>query len=187
MTGSLLDTKFTPWTAEDWQLLPDDGRRYEIVDGSLIVAPPPNIWHQGIAGAICAALRRQLPMDLLVQENTGVRLGRSVRIPDLVVFHSAAFWRPEGVLQPADVVLAVEVESPSSVRADRIGRPAQLAAHGIPHYWRVEAAGGPAVHVHRLAGDTYEQVAVARGEGELAVGEPFGVRLVPARLLPRRP
>jgi Uma2 family endonuclease len=39
------------------------------------------------------------------------------------------------LVAPADVLLAVEIESPSSLTADRITKPAQYAALGIAHYW----------------------------------------------------
>ena len=41
---------------------------------------------------------------------------------------------------PADVLLAIEIESPSSVTTDRITKPAQYAAGGIGHFWRLETA-----------------------------------------------
>ena len=185
-TRPLLD-KRTPWTAEDWQDLPDDGRRYEIVEGKLVVAPPPSAMHQAVAARVHRLVLPSLPGHFDVQENIGVRLGDSIRIPDLVVLSAAAVWRPGGVLLPEDVLLAVEVVSPSNARDDRIVKPAQLAAASVPHFWLVDPAGGPAVHVHRLAGSVYEQTHLGRGEDVLDLHEPFPVTLVPSRLLPPRP
>jgi len=51
MSTELFLTKLGAWTLDDLAQLPDDGRRYEIIDGSLLilVSPPPSNYHQGLA------------------------------------------------------------------------------------------------------------------------------------------
>ncbi|MGH2457245.1 MAG: Uma2 family endonuclease, partial [Chloroflexota bacterium] len=46
------------WTASDLALLPDDGKRYEIIDGDLYVSKPPHLYHQAICVALSSALHR---------------------------------------------------------------------------------------------------------------------------------
>jgi Uma2 family endonuclease len=186
MATNLLLDKRTPWTADDWVELPDDGRRYEIADGALIMAPPPSPLHQAVTDEIRQILRPALPKDLRIQENTGVRLGDQLRIPDLVVLRAEAVWRP-GALLADDVLLAVEVVSPSSAQEDRVAKPAQFARAGVGHYWVVDPADGPSVHVLRLAGTVYERTHLGRGEDVLTLWEPVEVRFSPASLLPPRP
>ena len=48
------------WTAEMVRALPDDGQRYECVDGELLVSPAPNFPHQRIVGAVYRRLYEYL-------------------------------------------------------------------------------------------------------------------------------
>ncbi|WP_322780451.1 Uma2 family endonuclease [Frankia sp. Cas4] len=186
MATNLLLHKRTPWTAQDWLELPDDGRRYEITAGALLMAPPRSPLHQAVTDEIRQLLRPALPKHLRVQENTGVRLGDNLRIPDLVVLRAEAVWRP-GALLAEDVLLVVEVVSPSSAQEDRVAKPAQFARAGVAHYWMVDPADGPCVHVLRLTGTVYERSHLGRGEDVLALREPVEVRFTPASLLPPAP
>jgi Uma2 family endonuclease len=75
-------------TEADLALTPDDGHRYEIVDGSLVVSPSPTSGHQRIAGRLADLLRRHAPVDLDVLEGVGVRAGGqrgSLLMPDVSV------------------------------------------------------------------------------------------------------
>lgn len=54
MSAELLLTKLGAWTLDDLAQLPDDGRRYEIIDGRLLVSPPPSNYHQGLAFELAA-------------------------------------------------------------------------------------------------------------------------------------
>jgi Uma2 family endonuclease len=128
------------WTFEDLQALDvEDWRRYEIVDGALLVSPTPAIDHEFVIAEIPRVLVRAAPDGLVVLSGAlGIRIGSSYRVPDLAVVHRAVRGRNRQYLWPEDVALAVEVVSPGSVSMDRILKPAQYAAAGIPAYWRVE-------------------------------------------------
>jgi Uma2 family endonuclease len=84
---------------------------------------------------------------------------------------------------PADqVVLVVEVVSPHTKRRDRISKPAEYAAAGIPYYWRIEQ---DPIHVYaytRGPQGTYELVADSADVLEL--GEPFAIKLPLADITP---
>lgn len=177
------------WTFDDLLELPDDGRRYEIIDGSLHVSPGATPIHQVAAGRIRDVLLAAAPEDLEVMETVDVDCGRSVIEPDVVV--AAAHAVTFGVMKflPADVVLAVEVVSPSSRRMDRLVKPSVLAEAGVPAYWRVEleGPGAPLIVVSELAGGGYREVATVRAGEVVAVGVPYPVELRPADLVgPRR-
>src|SRR6266487_7030560 len=100
------------WTFEDLLQLPDDGRRYEIVDGSLHVLPAPHRTHQRVADRLADVLKEAAPADLEVLQAVGVACGRHTPVPDIVVgarwpsVDSPGFWA-------TDVRLVVEVMSPS--------------------------------------------------------------------------
>lgn len=57
-------SKLDEWTVEDLVALPDDGRRYEIVDGSLVVSPAPGIRHEVVVEAVRQVLRQAVPPGL---------------------------------------------------------------------------------------------------------------------------
>jgi hypothetical protein len=47
------------WRFDQLDALPDDGRRYEVVDGLLVVSPPPSFWHQAVGAARCGSCPRR--------------------------------------------------------------------------------------------------------------------------------
>ena len=51
---------FAEWTVDMLDALPDDGQRYEIIDGELFVTPSPSGTHQLVVGALHATLRAYL-------------------------------------------------------------------------------------------------------------------------------
>lgn len=118
--------------------MPDHEGKLELVDGRLEVSPPPLWGHTRVASRLVAVLQRSLGDDYLVGAEFGIQLGESnFRQPDVTVVPRDV--RPVGLwLAPTDVLLAVEVVSPSSVTTDRITKPAQYAMWGIEGFWRVE-------------------------------------------------
>ena len=77
-----------------------------------------------------------------------------------------------------DVLLAVEVMSPSSVSTDRVSKPAQYAAAGIPYFWRLEP---DVLVIHALEGGVYREC--GRFSGDIAVDDPFVLRFPLGQLL----
>jgi len=55
-----------PLTRADLASMPDDGHRYELVDGALVVTPAPSIRHQAVLAALYHLLRQQCPAGLTV-------------------------------------------------------------------------------------------------------------------------
>ncbi|HEX6756673.1 MAG TPA: Uma2 family endonuclease [Mycobacteriales bacterium] len=173
------------WTWDDLRRTPEDGRRWEIIDGSLDVSASPTLRHQLAASRLAAALLAAAPADVEVTGPVDVELDDSVLAPDVVVFPADAV-DDHSPLAAGKILLAVEVVSPSSRRMDRTVKPSILAEHGVPAYWRVEldVPGAPAVVVHALADG--EVVTVHAGE-TVTVDAPFVVELRPAELAgPRR-
>jgi Uma2 family endonuclease len=161
------------WTVEDLDGLPDDGLRYELVDGSLLVSPPPTVGHNAAAFELGVLLRAAVGDSWRVVPAPGVRLDlRNYREPDLVVVRREAIGAR--LADACDVLLAVEVMSPSSVTDDRVTKPAQYARAGIPHYWRLERGGVPVLVTHELAGGVYRET--GRFVDEVVVDRPVAVR-----------
>ncbi|MCU1673446.1 MAG: hypothetical protein JWN77_1559 [Frankiales bacterium] len=147
-----------PWTFEQFvQLESDNGERFELVDGALVVTPPPDNRHQAIARRLFRQLDAQCPPHLEVVYEVAVRVGRSGRVPDLAIVRADAPIARGLGYAASDVLLAVEVVSPSSHTNDRITKPAQYAAAGIPSYWRIETDEPPELVAMRLVGDVYAE------------------------------
>jgi Uma2 family endonuclease len=172
------------WTLDNLAMLPEDGHRYEIVDGGLHVSPPPSMGHQVAASRLGHELRLAAPDEFEVMEGIGVDLGRSMFIPDIAVVLTEVAISGVPLSKPPDVRLVVEIVSPSSVSMDRFLKRARYAQAGIPSYWRVEfdRSGEPSIVVHDLDGDGYREIVIGAGE-RVEVERPFPVVLAPAGLV----
>jgi Uma2 family endonuclease len=175
-----------PWTTDDLPGLPDDGQRYEIIDGSLLVSPPPSPKHQVVSGRLAVFLRESAPDGTDVVEAVGIKLSSGrLLVPDVVVAESSALLGEGLTLGPADVRLVVEVVSPSNASMDRFVKPQLYAAAGIRWMWRAEfGPEGVEIVVLDLAGGT--PVEHLRSERSLRVEEPFAVEIPVDRLLASR-
>jgi Uma2 family endonuclease len=159
---------------EDVLLLPDDAPRVELRDGVMIVVPSPTYDHQDIAGLLWMRLRQLAPKGLRASLATGVAISLDTTFePDVVLVDSSVGG--DSHYTPADqVTLVVEVVSPGTRKRDRLEKPAEYAAAGIPHYWRVEQ--GPLhVFAYDLVDGHYELV--ADSAEELVLSAPFEIKL----------
>lgn len=184
-----------PYTVYDLLQMPDDGNRYEVWEGSLIVSPAPSRRHQRVADRLCRLLDDAAPDGVEAVTAVAVRLGEDGTgpVPDVVVAQ-AGDEVAETVVDAAEALAVVEVVSPSTRTQDRIGKPARYAAAGIPCYWRVELdpfrdQGDdelPVVLVYALDDGHYKCVtrlaAGTVGQADL----PYPVRFDTADLLRRR-
>jgi Uma2 family endonuclease len=113
----------------------------------------------------------------------GVALSRSYLVPDLVVAERARI-RGASMLRPADVLLVVEIVSPGSVSMDRLVKPAQYAAAGIPAYWRVETDPvSLTAYTLPFGTSSYAEVGTWTSADVVRLAEPFPVEIDLARLV----
>lgn len=180
---SLLVSHQGEWTLDDLYALPDDGRRYEVVDGSLLVVNPPSTAHDFVVKRLQQALDPALRSGYEAFGPVGLQLGRTVRVPDVVVAPRDVVRSGLPALRPQNVLLVVEVQSPGTATTDRVTKMWEYAAAGIGHYWRVDPDDGPLLSAHLLAGDVYRTVGEWRGEQQAVLTAPVGLRLRPADLL----
>ena len=127
----------------------DPDHRYELQEGNLIVTPPADAEHNRIIFRLAMWLAANGFDEDKINLTPGVRIGDSGRSPDLVLTTSVVPGRTVW-FEPATVLLAVEVVSPGSKQADRLIKPREYAAVGIPNFWRVERDGTPTVHMFGL-------------------------------------
>ena len=174
------------WTTDDLDSLPDDGVRRELLDGVLLVSPSPTDIHQIIAGRLMVALEDSCPAAYQVTQGVEVRMTKQRSfIPDVLVATDEAAQRRSRIYRPHEVVLAVEIVSPTSQSMDRITKPALYAGSGIPYYWLIETDGGLSVHTYKIDPEAEMYRPFGTFEVEIDTVEPWPIKLPLARLTPR--
>src|SRR6266446_2870835 len=136
------------WTYEDYAGLPDDGHRYEIVNGVLVMAPAPDL------GRVFAG-----PVD--------VELGsKNVFQPDVVVILNAHLDRmtQKKIIGAPDLV--VEMASPSTAAYDRLTKYDVYARAGVTEYWIVKPTTRT-VEVLVLEDGEYRSLGIFHGQQTL--------------------
>ena len=170
-----------PFTVADLEAMPDDGNRYELIDGMLLVSPAPSRRHQRNLLKLAIALELACPSDMLVLPAPfAVRPSQSTELqPDVLVARKIDLTEK---LLPVAPLLAVEVFSPSSVINDLNNKKAAYERLGVISYWVVDPAQ-PALMVFELDDEgRYHQVAEVKGDDAFQAERPFPVRIVPAQL-----
>lgn len=167
-------------TRDDLDTMPDDGHRYELIDGVLIVSPSP-IWdHQRVVRNVLVGLLRNCPesAEVLTAPFDVVLANDTVLQPDVLVADISSLTQ-RGL--PGPPLLAVEVLSPSTRSIDLLLKKERLARAVCPHYWTVDPAE-PSITAWRLHDGEFIVDTRAAGDEEFAVTDPFRVSLVPSRL-----
>ena len=169
-----------PLTRADLVAMPDDGHRYELIDGVLLVSPAPSRRHQRVVVRLSQTLDRSCPPDLevLVAPFDIVLAEDTLVQPDvLVVRRSEA-----NEAGPADVALAVEVLSPSTRRVDLLLKRSRYESAGIPAYWLVDP-DEPSLVAYELVEGSYRETAEVAGDAVAEAATPFAVTVTPADLV----
>ena len=131
------------WTAADLRAIPDDGKRYEIIDGELFVSSSPMPMHQRLVMRLLLVLHAYVdahrigevlpsPADIEFADDTVVQ-------PDVFVFPLTDGKAPERWEDIGRLLLAIEILSPGTARADRIVKRRRYQGESIPEYWAVDA------------------------------------------------
>ncbi|MEV4636163.1 Uma2 family endonuclease [Actinoplanes sp. NPDC049548] len=168
-------------TIEDVLVLPDDAPRVELRDGAMIGVPSPTIGHQNIGNLLCAWFRQHAPETFSPVTAVGVAMSVSDTLePDVLLLRRPVTSTNHFVL-PTQVVIAVEVVSPGTKRRDRLEKPAEYAAAGIPHFWRIEQ-DPLRVFAYDLVDGRYELAGEAGSE--LVLTAPFEIKLALRDLAP---
>ena len=170
-------------TREDLDAMPDDGNRYELIEGEIVVSPSPLSRHQLAVTRLIVLLDTACTEDLRVsQAPFDVVLGEfDVVQPDVLVLD------PQGLddrgLNTAPL-LAVEVLSPTTRRRDLTVKKRLYEQAGVSAYWVVDAeTEGLALTAWELRDGRYEAVASIAGDEEWTATVPFDVTVVPSRLV----
>jgi Uma2 family endonuclease len=162
-----------PLTYDDYVLIPEDGKRHEIIDGDEYMSPSPSTPHQRIVGRLFNSLYDHVektetgevfvaPCDVLLSETDIVQ-------PDVLFVASARehIIAERGIEGAPDLV--AEVVSEGNRRHDEVRKRKLYARRGVVEYWVVDPAL-ETVKVYRRPEGGYERVAelAAEDEGTLA-------------------
>lgn len=132
----------TDWTAERVRALPNDGNRYEVIDGELHVTPAPSWEHQRAVLALAYRIRSCLvdhPIAGLYIGPADVEFGVDRMVePDLFVVPLVDGRQPRTWGEAGRLLLAVEILSPSTARADRLAKRLLYQRERVSEYWIVD-------------------------------------------------
>jgi Uma2 family endonuclease len=140
-------------TADEYLALPDDGHRYELIDGVVVMSPSPLPEHQDVRSLIERRLGDHVEQHRLgvVLSEVDVRMGVDlVYRPDLIFLAEGRFKRP---LRRVDIApdLVVEILSPSTAAFDLKTKREDYQRAGVREYWIVDvrAAAFEFLRLHR--------------------------------------
>ena len=131
------------WTSDDLEELPADGNRYEVIDGELLVTPAPSLRHQEAIARLYIILASYLgrhrvghaffaPADIVFSPRRAVQ-------PDIIVLPLVDGRRPETFIEAnRQLLLAAEILSPSTARADRVAKRILYREERVAEYWIVD-------------------------------------------------
>jgi Uma2 family endonuclease len=131
------------WTVEQVHELPEDGNRYEVIDGVLLVSPSPAPVHQRAVGALYSRLvaySATLGLEAFFAPAAVTWGPRTELQPDVMV-PLIEGRRIEKFAEVSALELSVEVLSPSTARVDRFTKRREYQRRGVSEYWIVDPPG----------------------------------------------
>jgi Uma2 family endonuclease len=175
-------TVTTHLTYDDFVKLPDDGKRYEIIDGELFVNPAPVPRHQRIVARIVSAFDQYIethggwaagsPVDVVLADDRIVE-------PDVIFIKDdrASIIGPKNIQGPPHIV--VEVLSDGTRRYDEVQKRKLYESSGVDEYWVVDPEL-ELVKVYRATNGVFVRVA----EIDTEIGGDITSPLLPDFALP---
>jgi Uma2 family endonuclease len=160
----------TGLTLADLEAMPDDGRRYELIGGAIVMTPAPGVEHQRISHRLYSLLQDAWPAMEIFYAPIDLDLPGGQRVqPDLVAVERGR----TGPRLCLPVGLVVEIVSPGSQTNDRVTKRATYAGAEIPAYWIVDPDRGLITCLIHDGGD----YRVAAEGAIVAVDDPVSVRI----------
>jgi Uma2 family endonuclease len=129
------------YTAEMVRAMPDDGNRYEVVYGELLVTPAPRPWHQILVHRLSVAIELYLrtePVGIVLSSPADISWGPDVLVQPDVFVAPLEEARTLSWSRMRTLLLVAEVLSPSSARGDRFLKRLRYREAGVPLYWVVD-------------------------------------------------
>ncbi|HKT02889.1 MAG TPA: Uma2 family endonuclease [Rugosimonospora sp.] len=175
-----------PITATDLAIAPDDGRRWELLDGGLVVSAPRGLLHQRAVLGLAIVLREACPpeFEVVVGPFSVVLASDTVLAPDLFVARRDQLTERN---LPGPPELAVEVTSPFRKELDFEGKKEFYERFGTPYFWAVDPGEGPEdvqlVAMELDKAGRYRRTCLLGGSSRFVTTSPYPVTVVPATLV----
>ena len=160
-------------TVDDLETMPDDGNRYEVIEGELFVSRSPGLTHQIVSDNILVLLRNFLrlhPLGVAVSTPGLILSQYSGVIPDIVFFSNPSRDRVvsgERLVSAPDLVIEILSRGSENVRRDRIAKRQLYSKHGVSEYWIVDHHDR-VVEIYRLDGALLELAATLKDNDEVS-------------------
>ena len=167
------------WTYETYAAIPDNGKRYQVVNGVLFMSPAPNKWHQKAVGRIfryLAAHIEETRMGEVYIAPFDVELAPNIIVqPDVMILLKPHLEKAtdKRIIGAPDLV--VEISSPGTAGFDRRQKQDAYAHAGVPEYWIVD----PASHTIELL--------ILKNNAYLSPGIFQGQQTLPSMIVPDFP
>lgn len=159
-------------TVDDLDAMPEDGNRYEVIEGELFVSRAPGLPHQIVSGNIFAHLWNYLtdnPVGKVITTPGLVFSQYSGVIPDIVFYtHARAeeIIANERLIAAPDIVIEILSPGRENISRDRIAKRQLYAKHGVQEYWIVDSENR-SVEIYRLAAQSLELAAMLRSNDNI--------------------
>ncbi|MGK5732563.1 Uma2 family endonuclease [Streptomyces sp. URMC 124] len=190
---SALPLDYSPGSDPEWDELvriweetdAPEGCKVEIIEGIITVSPAPANKHNVIAGKLNRSLYTVIPDDWGIYQTLSVSVPShsGLFIPDLIVAPEAELMElseSEQYIPAAASALIVEITSKSSLRHDRVAKPAAYAHAGAPLYLLVDrwAQGGPTITLYgEPKDDVYRVLQAGKFGDEIQLPDPFDLTI----------
>src|SRR6266568_23138 len=147
------------WSYQDYLRIPDDGYRYEVLWGELVMPPSPTTAHQRVIVSLTRILSQHVithdlgeifvaPLDVVLSE-------QNVLQPDILFIAKEHLHIVTEANVSGSPDLVIEVLSPGTAAVDRGRRMDAFAAFGVPHCWLVDPHSR-SLEIHEPRGERYE-------------------------------
>lgn len=153
-------------TYDLYAAMPEDGMRYEIIDGTLeMMSPRPSTTHQVVSGELEFIMKMSYqsdyviyhaPLDVILSQTTVLQ-------PDILMIHRSRLHivTTRGIEGPPDLV--VEIVSPGSRKRDKVSKMNLYAKYDVPEYWIIDT-DARTLEQYNLIGDHYEMRNLFEGD-----------------------
>jgi Uma2 family endonuclease len=169
-----MTTKIEPlMTIADLEAMPDDGNRYEIIEGELFVSRAPGLTHQIVSDNIVFLVRNYLelnPIGVVVSTPGLILSDYSGVIPDIVFFSNKTREKivsGERLISAPDLLIEILSAGSENIRRDRVAKRQLYAKHAVPEYWLVDH-DQRVVEIYLLRAASLELTATLQNDDELS-------------------
>jgi len=160
-------------TIANLEAMPDDGNRYEIIEGELFVSRAPGLTHQIVSDNIVFLVRNYLelnPIGVVVSTPGLILSDYSGVIPDIVFFSDKTREKivsGERLISAPDLLIEILSAGSENIRRDRVAKRQLYAKHAVPEYWLVDRAQR-VVEIYLLRAASLELTAALQNDDELS-------------------